>query len=384
MARGLLSAVAGSMITVTATAFSIAIIALQLASSQFGPRLLRNFMQDTGNQVVLGTFIGTFIYCLFVLRAIRGEDYGMFVPQISVTVGLVLTLASIAVLIYFIDHAATIIQASHIIDQVGRDFEGAIDRLFPQKIGHGIPENQRRWVEEIPTNFDKEACPVMAKDSGYVQAIDDEILMKIATSKDLLIRVKNRPGKYVVQGSELVRVWPGDLVTEKLTKQIHKAFILGRERTEQQDVEFPINQLVEIAARAISPGINDPFTAIRCIDRLTAGLCRLAEREFPSPYRYDENKNLRVIADPVTFPGITDAAFNQIRQYSKPDVAVVIRMLEAIAVIAPYTNNKKDRAALLRHAEMIKHHSMEQVSGEYDRQEILQRYETAVKALDQQ
>ena len=257
----------------------------------------------------------------------------------------------------------------------------AIDRLFPQKIGYGGAGEKRRWVEEIPVGFDQEASPILATSSGYLQAIDDDKLMKIAKSKDLLVRIKHRPGKFVVQGSELLRVWPGERVNEKLTEQLNEAFILGKQRTEQQDVEFCINQLVEVAIRAISPAVNDPFTAIRCIDQLSAGLCRLAQRDFPSSYRYDDDNNLRVIADPVTFAKLTDDAFNQIRQYSKPDVAVTIRMLEALAVIATHTCNKKDRAALLHHANAIEYSSREEVSQECDYKDIEERYLAAVKAL---
>jgi uncharacterized membrane protein len=382
-ARTVLSTIAGSMITVAGTAFSIVIVALQLASSQFGPRMLRNFMQDTGNQVVLGTFIGTFIYCLLVLRTVRGDNYNVFVPQISVTVGIMLAIASIGVLIYFIHHASTSIQAWYIIGQVADDLNHAIDRLFPQKIGHGISQTKQRWVEEIPVNFDREASPVLATSSGYLQAIDEDKLMKLAQSKDLILRLNYRPGKFIVPGSELVIVWPGERVNEKLTKQINQAFILGLERTEQQDVEFCVNQLVEIALRAISPAVNDPFTAIRCIDRLSAALSCLAQRDFPSPYRYDDNNNLRVIAHPVTFANLIDDAFNQIRQYGRSDVAVTIRLLEAIAVIASQTKNKKDRAVLLRHANTIAQSSQEAVSVECDRKDIKERYLAAVKALEQ-
>lgn len=382
-AREMLSAVAGSMITVAATAFSITIVALQLASSNFGPRLLRNFMQDTGNQVVLGTFIGTFVYCLLVLRAVQGDgdDYSKFVPQISVTVGTLLAIASIGVLIYFIHHASTIIQVSHVIAEASADLNKAIDRLFPEKIGHGVPESQRR-VGEIPANLESEACPVRATSSGYIQAVDDEKLMQLARQHKLLLRLKYRPGKFVVQGSALVMVWPRERVNQKLTEQINNAFILGNERTEHQDVEFPLNQLVEIALRAISPAVNDPFTAIRCIDRLSEGLSHLAERDIPSAYRYDNDHNLRVIAYPVTFAGLSDAAFNQIRQYGCSDVAVIIRLLEAIAVIATYTHRQKDRAALLHHAAMIKRASHEGVTEECDRQDVEEHYQAAVRALE--
>jgi uncharacterized membrane protein len=380
-ARTMLSAIAGSMITVAGTVFSITIVALQLASSQFGPRLLRNFMQDTGNQVVLGTFIATFIYCLLVLRTIRSGDTE-FVPQLSVTLGILLAIVSIGVLIYFIHHASTLIQASNVIKQASDDLSDAVDRLFPHEIGHGLPES-RHQVGEIPIGFDTEAVPVKSTGSGYLQAVDEQRLMKIAKSKDLLLRLVHRPGQFIVHGSELTMVWPGERVNQQLSHQINQAFVLGRERTEQQDIEFSINQLVEIAIRAISPSINDPFTAIRCIDQLSVGLSRLAEREFPSPYRYDDNNNLRVIADPVSFTKLTDAAFNKIRQYGTSDVSVILRLLEAITVIAKHARRQKDRAALLRHAQMIERGSLEAVSEELDRKEIKARYWTAVKALEQ-
>ena len=382
-ARSLLGSVAGSMISVAATAFSITIVALQLAASNFGPRLLRNFMHDTGNQIVLGTFISTFIYCLLVLRTIHGEGdgYEKYVPQLSVTLGTLLAIISIGVLIYFIHHASTIIQASHIIQNVSEDLHSAIERLFPKKIGYGEPE-YRQGVEEIPISFEEEALPIRASGTGYLQAIDDEELMKIACKHNLLIRLQTRPGKFLVQGGDLVLVFPGEKVNKKLTKQINDAFIWGKERTEQQDVEFPIDQLVEIALRAISPGINDPFTAIRCIDRISAGLCHLVQRDFPSPYRYDKNKKLRFIAKGVDFQGLVERAFNQIRQYGKSDAGVTIRLLEAIATIATYTNNSKYQASLRHHADMILQDSREALSQEQDRKDVEESYYQIIKNLN--
>jgi uncharacterized membrane protein len=357
-------------------------VALQLASSNFGPRLLRNFMQDTGNQIVLGTFIATFIYCLLVLRTIHGEGdgYSFFVPQLSVTVGTVLAIASMGVLIYFIHHASTIIQASHVITQVSGDLDKTIDRLFPEQIGHSAAK--KSWqVGEIPANFQEEASPVKAAADGYLQAIDDDELMKITRKYNLLVRVKTRPGKFIIKGSDLALVLPGERVDRELTKLINDAFSVGKERTEYQDAEFPINQLVEIALRAISPAVNDPFTAIRCIDRLSAGLSRIAQRDFPSPYRYDGEHNLRVIVEVANFEGLVNSAFNQIRQYGCTDVAVTIRLLEAIAIIAPYTRSNKDRALLLRHAAMIERGSLEKITEEGSRASIIQRYEAAAKVL---
>jgi uncharacterized membrane protein len=378
-ARALLSTVAGSMITVTGTIFSITIIALQLASSNFGPRLLRNFMQDTGNQVVLGTFVATFIYCLVVLRTIRGEDNELFIPKLSVTFGLLLAVVSIGVLIYFFHHASTVIQVSHVIQQVSHDLNKAIDRLFPEPVGQSLPQFQP--IGEIPLNFDAESAPVPSTHTGYLQLIDEKQLLKLATQHNLLIRLSVRPGQFVVEGGEIVRSWPAKSVNPALVEQLNHTFIFGGERTEQQDVEFPINQLVEIGIRAISPAVNDPFTALRCIDYLTAGLCRLAEREFPSPYRYDKEKVLRVIAYSYRFSDLVDAAFNQIRQYGKSDVAVILRLLGAIATIADRTQGEPDRSTLLRHAIMIKRASLEVVTEACDATDIETAYQAAAHAL---
>ncbi|NJR40208.1 MAG: DUF2254 domain-containing protein [Leptolyngbyaceae cyanobacterium CSU_1_4] len=382
--RAILSAIAGSMVSVATTAFSITIVALQLASSQFGPRLLRNFMQDTGNQVVLGTFISTFVYSLMVLRTINGVEEDEFVPHLAVTTGIGLAIASIGVLIYFIHHAATSIQVDQVVNKVGCELDDAIDRLFPYKIGHsGSKHCSEPSISSIPANFDRDACPIPATKSSYIQAIDSHQLMKIAQESNLLLRLQQHPGDFVVKGSPLAWVYPIESVHKKLIEQIHNAFVLGSQRTDQQDVEFSINQLVEIAVRALSPGINDPFTAVRCIDQLSAALCHLAQKEIPSAYRYDDQDRLRVIAESVTFASMTAAAFNQIRQYGQTSVAVTMRLLEAIAVIAPFTQTQADRDALLHHANMIERGSHEGIAEELDRKDIKQRYLFAVKAIEQ-
>ena len=382
--RAILSAIAGSMVSVATTAFSITIVALQLASSQFGPRLLRNFMQDTGNQIVLGTFISTFVYSLMVLRTINGVEKDEFVPHLAVTIGLGLAIVSVGVLIYFIHHSALSIQVNHVIKQVGDDLDVAIDRLFPERIGQSKSKHrQEKSLAAIPSDFDRLACPIKTIASGYIQAIDDSQLMHVATENNLLMRVQQRPGRFVVKGSELVQVFPEEKVNKKLAVQINNAFVLGSQRTEQQDVEFPIDQLVEIAIRALSPGINDPFTAIRCIDQLSVALCHLAQREIPSPYRYDDHNQLRIIAEPISFADATDAAFNQIRQYGKSSVAVTMRLLEAIAAIAPFTHRTPDRTTLQRHADMIERGSQEGIAEELDYKNVKERYLTAVKAIGQ-
>ncbi|MBW4468091.1 MAG: DUF2254 domain-containing protein [Pegethrix bostrychoides GSE-TBD4-15B] len=381
--RAILSAIAGSMVSVATTAFSITIVALQLASSQFGPRLLRNFMQDTGNQVVLGTFISTFVYSLMVLRTINGVDENEFVPHLAVTCGMGLAIASIGVLIYFIHHSASSIQVDQVIHRVGCDLNATIEQIFPEQIGRSASrQRQNAGSADIPTDFDQAAETVRAADGGYVQAVDHDQIMTLAIEHDLLLRVNQRPGRFVVKGSALVQVFPGEKLTKHLAAQINTAFVYGSQRTEQQDVEFSIDQLVEIAARALSPGVNDPFTAVRCIDQLSAALCRLAQRDMPSPYRYDDQNQLRVIAEPTSFGDVVDAAFNQIRQYGQSSVAVTMRLLEAIATIATFTHRPGDRIALQRQAEMVMRGSEQGISEELDRQDIKERYLHAVNLLE--
>jgi len=379
-ARGLLSAVAGSMVTVAATAFSITIVALQLAASNFGPRLLRNFMQDTGNQVVLGTFIATFLYCLLVLPTVRGEDYDQFIPKFSVTIAIGLAIASTGVLIYFIHHASTIIQASHVIADVADELDSAIERLFPEEIGQGQSQQQQP-VGEVPQDFDSNACSIRSKNTGYLQAVDNQALLKTACKHDLLLRLQARPGQFVSKGNILMQVYPGKRVNQKLIDKIRSTFLLGNERTEQQDVSFPIDQLVEIALRALSPGINDPFTAIRCIDRLGTALSSLARREFPSPYRFDDENDLRIIAKPVAFEQLVDVAFTQIRHYGQSDVRVMMRLLDAIEQIASCTHHPHDRFVLQQQAEMILQGSHEGLSQEKDRESIADKYQEIMFAI---
>lgn len=382
-ARAVLSVIAGSMVTVTATAFSITIVALQLASSHFGPRLLRNFMQDQGNQIVLGTFIATFIYCLLVLRTIRGEDYQLFVPQLSVTVGVLLAILSIAILIYFIHHASTIIQVSHVIADVSHDLEQVTNRLFPESLGQDISELDQRadGVEDLPSNFEAAACPVRSQGRGYLQGIETETLMEVACRDNLLLRVEAFPGAFIMIGSPLVMAYPADRMTDAIANQINQAFMMGRELTKQQNVAFPIEQLVEIALRALSPAINDPFTAIRCIDRLAEGLARLAGRDLPSPYRYDQDHRLRVIAAPVDFETLADRAFNQIRQYGSADSVVVGRLLAAIAAIAPYTRHPNQRHVLQQHLDAIWQGSQQQLQQKHDLETVEEQYRLALAAL---
>lgn len=378
----LLGTVAGSMIAIAGTVFSMTLVAMSLASSQLGPRLLRNFMRDTTNQVVLGTFVATFVYCLLVLRTIRRADEVAFVPQLSVSIGVLLAMISIGVLIYFIHHVSVSIQADEVVARVGRELEEGIDRLFPGQLGKpGSEASKAPGEADLPATFARESRPVGALEDGYLQLIDADALMALASREDLLLRMERRPGHYIVKGQAMVMVWPGERVTVALVGLLNDAFVLGDQRTATQDVEFSFHQLVEIAVRALSPGINDPFTAVACVDRLGSALCRLARCDMPSPLRFDGDGRLRLVAPGTTFAGIVDTAFNQIRQSARSNPAVAIRMLDTIAQIAGNVQHPQDAACLQRHAEMIVRGAREAVPEAEDLLAVEARFMVAAQVL---
>lgn len=381
-ASTVLGAIAGSMITIAGVVFSMTLVALSIASSQLGPRLLQGFMRDATNQVVLGTFVSTFLYCLLVLRTIRREAEGAFVPHLAVSLGVLLAVVSVAVLIYFIHHVSLSIQADEVIARVCRDVFDGIDRLFPARIGHGrSPDTGEPGDAGLPVAFADEARAVAAEEDGYLQFVDAALLMTLATQADVIVRVERRPGHYVIAGSPLVLVWPAERADDRLAARIAAAFVMGTQRTPTQDVEFSLNQLVEIALRALSPGVNDPFTAITCVDRLGSALCRLARRESPSPFRRDGSGKLRLVATSTSFAGFADSALLQIRQAARTSAAVTIRLLETIAIVAAAAHRPEDRVALGRHAEMIARGARTGVVEEGDRRTVEDRFLTVSRAL---
>lgn len=382
-ARNVLATIAGSTITVAGVVFSVTIVSLTLASSQFGPRLLRTFLNDRWTQVVLGIFVSTFLYCLLVLRTIRGTDAATFVPFLSVTVGLLFAVTSVAFLIFFVHHVSNAILADNLIARVAAELRQGIDRLYPDEAGVDEKDLAERKERDLPPRFDAEARAISSKVSGYISAISIENLLAFAKKENLVLRLSQRPGDFIAEGATLASVWPGEKSNESTIASVRRAFYFGDERTPTQDLEYSIDQLVEVAVRALSPGINDPFTAMACIDWLGDALIRLAGRELPSGWRYDEEGRLRIIAKTADFAGIAASALNQIRQYGSKSVAVVLRLLETLAKVAPHLRRETDRAVLLAHARKVRDDGCAQVQNESDRAEIEERFALAEKALRQ-
>lgn len=375
-ARSVLSTLASSMISVAGLTFSITMVTLSLASSQLGPRLLNNFMRDTGNQIVLGTFISIFIYCLLILRSIRSLDEISFVPHLSLSIAIILAVISLGVLIYFFHHVSTMIQAQNLIAEIGQEMEQNIERLFSSDDSNTPYENELRNDNDIPEDFESNSETVGVPDSGFLQAIDYESLSEVAQENDVLLKFLYRPGDFVTEESDLIAIYPAENLTEDVREGIIDNLAIGNVRLRIQDIEYSIDQLVEIAVRALSPGINDPFTAIACLDQLSATLSELTERTMPSGYHYDADGELRIISNVITFEGVVQAAFNQIRRYGKSDVAVMTRLLEVITIIIARTQTDEQRAILLEQAEMIKTTTEQIVDIEQDKHIILERYNT--------
>lgn len=372
--RAVLAAIAGSMMTITSVAFSITVLVLQQASSQFGPRLLRNFMKDRGNQLALAVFVGTFTYCLLILRTVNGTEADRFVPHFSVSVGLLLATVSIGFLIYFIHHTAESIQADHVISSVAEDLRRTILRLFPAR------EDPTPPPTALPDGFEDDAAPVRSKHGGYVRAIDVGRLVDEATRRDVVIRLELSPGAFTMQGGELARVWPGERLDGRLEKAVRDAVLLGKQRSLTQDVEFAIEQLVEVAVRALSPGVNDPFTAMTCVDRLGEAMLLLAARGVPTTSHSGPDGALRVAIPLGSKENALDTAFHQIRQYSRGHAAVTIRLLETLTTLAERVEDPEMLRGIQGHASLVEQGAAALPDGR-DRYDVEIRYRRVQAAL---
>lgn len=351
-ARSILSTISGAMIGVAGTVFSVTLVALTLASSQFGPRLIKNFMYVRLNQIVLGSYIATYLYCLLVLNVIKDANGSYFIPSLSIFVAILAAIANIILLVIFIHQIATSIQADKVISNISDLIYKQVENLFPEKMGEEYHEGEDLDEETVFSGYPK-SISLKSPRGGYLQYIDSERLLNLTTDNDSLLRLNHRPGSFLVQGAEIGVIYFKKDLEDEWINDLLKRFIFGKTKTSQQDLEFSIHQMVEIAVRALSPGVNDPYTAISCINNLTGTMCYLAEAKFPSKYRVDDEGNLRVIADVLDFEGVLDAAFNQIRQFSRGSTAVIIRLMEALIIIHEFTKKESHLKIVKKHAEMV-------------------------------
>jgi uncharacterized membrane protein len=375
VARTVLIGIAAAVITVVGVVFSIVIVALTLTSTQFGPRMLRNFIRDRGTQLTLGTFVATFVYAILTLGSVGQGSHGSFVPHISVTVTLVLMLADLAVLIYFLHHITIQIQLPQVIAGIAGDLQSAIEL----QAGDPSAVVDAEQAAGLIANMDGHGGVVTAPRSGYLQYLEFRTLVSIATEVDAVIHVLFRPGHFIVQGQEYATVWPAE-AADSVTRELAGAHVTGPYRTLAQDVSFGVDQLVEICIRALSTAVNDTFTALTCIDWIGDSLCKVTGRWQPTRVYRDASGAVRVITTETTWERLVQRAFDKVRQAARGMPAVMIRQLDALAKIMERTSTGTDRQVLLDQAAMIERLSAATVDEPTDRADISRAYQRVVAA----
>lgn len=367
-ARTLLGAVASSTIGVAGTVFSITIAALSLAAGQMGPRLLRNFTKDRGNQFSLGIFLATFSYALVVLRSVRTRAEGEFIPHGALTVGMLLAFVCVGTLVYFVGHMAGRINVDTVIEIVSDDVHAAIRRLTTETAAAAVPE---------PATWHG-AAPVIDDRRGYLQHVDHRGLADWAARQGVRVRLLSRPGDYRFPGTPIAEVVPS---VKGARQAIRGATALGSERVSAQDLEFAIRQLVEVAVRALSSGISDPHTAIGVIDRLGAALCDLAPRHLRNGV-IARDGNVVLMVPSIDYAGLTDAMFHLIRQNAARNPAVQMRIIEVLTAVLACEHDAVRRRALRRHVDLVMHDARRDISTPADLDDVEARHRRFVIAMD--
>jgi len=366
-ARQVLTAVAAAIITVVGVVFSITIVALTLASTQFGPRMLRNFIRDRGTQVTLGTFVATFVYAVAALVAI-GRD---FVPHISTTVSIASMVVDLAVLIYFINHIAGQIQLPNVIADIAREVNIAVEAN--RDIAASAPACGPS-TDELMALMAEAGGEVRTTSSGYLQYIRYDRLVRLAMAENAVIHLPNRPGHFLTEGQVVATVWPATAAA-RIGEDFTRGHVTGSMRTLVQDVSFGIDQIVEIALRALSPAVNDTFTALTCIDWLGACLSKIVVEWDPTPVRRCKDGYIRVIAAQASYDRLVQRAFEKIRQSGLGQPAVMIRQLDALAQILDRTDDPERRRVIMEQAAMIERQVAESIPEAADREDVLRRCE---------
>lgn len=340
--RVLLSTIASSMITFTGLVFSITILVLQLASSQFSPRILRTFLQDRKTQLAMSAFVSTFVFTMALLPEVRsaGEEYDGFVPALSLFMAFALVMLSVAVFIRFIDHMAQSVRAVTIIKRVGTETRRAVLHMYPREL-------LDRQEAALRAPEDRPAVVLHEGRGGVLSAVDEKRLMELATERELVLALVPMPGDFVAEGAPLFRVWGGDA-----PEGLQDTVLVEDERTLHQDPGFGFRQLVDIAERALSPGINDPSTAVQVLDELHDLLRLLVRRHFPSPERADEGGRLRLVLPRPDWPAYVHLALDEIRQYGSRSVQV-LRRLRALLLDCLSVAPEARRPPLERQLELL-------------------------------
>ena len=342
VAQVILAGIAASIMTVVSIVFAILLMTLTLASMQFSPRIIVSFSRDRVTQWTLGIFLGTFSYCMAALPTAHSLPQP-FAPVATVLGAMVLALVCVGLLLFFIHHISQAISVNHIVDRIAAETEAMIDEIMPRPHRSNHPNH----LKDAPLRPSSSEVAVLSNVSGYIRFIDKRRLVAVAKHYHVSIRVLRRVGHFVPAGIPLMMVSKGNRLPPEGTAELLAAFDCGPTRTLQQDVEFGVLQIVDVALKAISPAVNDPTTAISCVDQLSRILIRFASREPPEDLLYDPPGIVRASIEWIHFERLLEAAFEQIRMYSKTDVAVSLRLLRALGDIVASTPYPEFRRILI-------------------------------------
>jgi len=367
--RAILVAIATTVLATAGVVFTLLTLPLSTVAAQYGSRLLRVFLGDRTTQIVLGMFVGTFVYCVAAATTILPTDIETEGPQLTATVGLVLMMATFGVLILLVQHISTMLQAPNIAAAAGAELLAVVGVENPDEVRLDDSQSQSSRSAQI-SMVESEAYPIRARKVGYIQTVDPDILLTLAREKDLAISLLAKPGDYVWQSRPIAHVWPTARFNERLEKQLRSAIRIGNQRTPTQDVECAVNQLVEMAIRAMSPAINDPFTAMTCLDHIGNGLAQFAQQGGESLNTYDRGGQLRLVFEPLSFEELLSAAFDMLRHASCDNAAVLLHMLDVIGAIGQEAQSPEARHLLHRHVSLIQAESRAGALIEADRQRI--------------
>lgn len=375
-ARGMLSAIASSIATITGVAFSITVVALALASTQYTSRVLRNFMRDRAIQGVLGVFVGSYIYCLLVLRVISGGE-NAFVPSLAVLGGVVLAITAIGFFVFFIHHISASIQASEIAAAITRETINAIDRLFPDE---EEPVESHEAISQASNALEWQ--PVPALSIGYIQSTNLDELFGFAVRHQTVLRMDRCIGEFVAPGIPLVSLANGRAPDNEMIADINRIYGIASYRTISQDPAFGFRQLVDISLKALSPGINDTTTAVTCIEHLGALLLHCSRKCMRPAHRYEKGQ-LRVLALGPDFTDLLGLAFDQILESAAGNTEIMLRMLAAVHLIAGSLESDPRMGALTTHLIAIEEAAMKTIASSAARGALNRQFDVTRLALAQ-
>ncbi len=339
VAQAILGDIAASIMTVVSIVFAILLMTLTLASMQFSPRIIVSFVQDRVTQWTLGIFLGTFSYCMTALPTAHSLPRP-FAPVATTTGAMLLALTCVVWLLFFIHHISQSISVSHIVARIATETEAIIDDMMPW------PHNASGQVEAAAVDFSTWDMPLASQASGYIRYIDTKKLLSLASEFKVKVRVLRRVGHFVPEGAPVFMIYKGERLTEENRAELLGVLDLGPSRTLQQDVEFGVLQIVDIALKAISPAVNDPSTGVTCVDQLSRIMIRFAARDPAVSLLYDPPSVVRVAIPWIHFDRLLAAAFEQVRLYSSADMAVSLRMLRALGDIAGSSTDASYRRSL--------------------------------------